>query len=138
MASPALLAGISEQTKELVRQWDFAPGQKFQKEVLHKYKSSVHHPSSSPRGSFFMLAVFRRHTFRLTEEAVSLANVGFLVNSRRRIITAHFDVYFHLWRDGGEDWEREKRKWIQEEEESWTWSHLQGIWFSLPQRNHIP
>uniref|UniRef100_A0A0A9A9P9 Uncharacterized protein n=1 Tax=Arundo donax TaxID=35708 RepID=A0A0A9A9P9_ARUDO len=62
-----------KQLAELVRNWDFNPGKSFQASVLRLFKSSVHHPSSSPHGSFFMLAIFRRYNFRLTEESVSLA-----------------------------------------------------------------
>jgi hypothetical protein len=80
----------------------------------------------SPRGGFQLLAVFLRFTFRLTEASVSLAlhsvlggspagfhvtllkdrhfcfsvaskHVGFEVCNLRRIVTEHFDVYFHLW-----------------------------------------
>lgn len=133
----------------LVKNWDFSHGRKFQNEVLNKFKSSVHHPFSSPHGSFFLLAVFRRYTFRLTEDSVSMAlhsclggtpagfhviqesdrhfrfsvaskSVGFLVYSLKRIITDHFDIYFHLWRDGGANWVRERKLWFQEEEEKWT------------------
>ena len=115
---------------ELVRDWDFSPGKKFQAEVLRKFSSSVHHTSSSPDGSFFLLVVFRRFLFRLTEDSVAMAlhcylggtpagfhvsfqkerhfrfsvaskNVGLLVRALKRITTDHFDIYFHLWRDGG-------------------------------------
>jgi hypothetical protein len=93
--------------------------------------------------------VFRRFTFCLTEGSVSLAlhsvlggtlagfhvtyvkdhhyrflvaskQVGFAICALKRIISDHFDVYFHLWRDGGggENWIKEWRKW-QEEDQSW-------------------
>ena len=116
---------------ELVREWDFSLGKRFEAEVVHKF-SSLHHPSSSPDGSFFLLVVFRRFLFRLTEDSVALAlhcclggaptgfhvtyqsdrhfhfsvaskHVGLLIRSLRRITTAHFDAYFHLWRDGGDN-----------------------------------
>lgn len=83
-----------------------------------------------------MLAVFRRYTFRLDEDSISHAlfsvlggsatsfhvrfakerhfrfsvaskAVGLLVCDLRRVVTDHFDVYFHLWRDGGSDWQNE-------------------------------
>jgi hypothetical protein len=102
-------------------------------------KTSVHHSSSSPKGAFYLLAVFRRYTFRLSASSVSLAlhaclggmpagfhvnfvrdhhlhfavaskAVGFAVSDLKHIITPHFHVYFHLWRDGGENWNRELRK----------------------------
>jgi hypothetical protein len=134
---------------ELVRDWDFSPGKKFQAEVLRKFSSSVHHTSSLPDGSFFLLVIFRRFLFRLTEDSVAMAlhcclggtpagfhvsfqkerhfrfsvaskNVGLLVRALNRITTDHFDIYFHLWRDGGADWKREWKKWEKEEEASWT------------------
>lgn len=111
-------------SNQQMKDWDFPIGKKFQLEVLAKFKSSVHHPSSSPQGSFFLLAAFHRYTFRLTEDSVNLAlhacsggapgfhvahkkdchfrflvsskHVGFLVCSLKKIITKHFDVYFHL------------------------------------------
>jgi hypothetical protein len=52
---------------------DFSHGEKFQKEVLHLFSTSVHHPSSSFDGSFFLLATFRRFIFCLLENSVSLA-----------------------------------------------------------------
>ena len=58
---------------ELVREWDFSPGKRFEAEVVHKFSFSVHHPSSSPDGSFFVLVVFSRFLFRLTEDSVALA-----------------------------------------------------------------
>jgi hypothetical protein len=98
--------------------------------VFRKLNSPVHHPSSSPRGAFHLQAVFKRHTFRLSEASVSLAlhsilggapagfhvtcfrdhhfrfsvasrHAGFMVRDLNRVTTSHFDVYFHLWRDGG-------------------------------------
>lgn len=112
-------------------------------------KTQLHFPKSSPEGSFYMLAVFRRYTFRLDEETVSHAlhsaiggsptcfhvhfesdrhnrfsvaskAVGLRVLGLRRVTTKHFDVFFHLWRDGGSDWQREHRAWEQEEENQWT------------------
>ena len=127
--------------------WDFDAGKCFQDKVLSSLNSSVHHPSSTPCGSFSLLAVFRRFTFRLTVETVSLAlhaclggspvgfhvsyvqdrhfrfvvsckQVGFMVCNLKRFITDHFDVYFHLWRDGWDSWVREERRWLREEAQS--------------------
>lgn len=96
-----------------------------------------------------MLAVFRRYTFRLDEATVSQAlfsvlggsstcfhvrreserqfrfsvaskAVGYMVYNLRRVIARHFDVYFHLWRDGGADWRRDQASWEKEEEDHWT------------------
>jgi hypothetical protein len=135
--------------EELSRKLDFSHGKKFKKEILQLFGSSVHHPNASTAGSFFLLATFRRYTFWLTEESVafSLASclggspagfhvqfqsdrhfrfsvsnkaVGFHVYSLRRFIGDHFDVYFHLWRDGTANWEREKRIWEDEQRKEWT------------------
>jgi hypothetical protein len=38
----------------------------------------------------------------------------------KRVISEHFDIYFHLWRDGGANLVREEKQWLQEEERSWT------------------
>jgi hypothetical protein len=51
--------------------------------------------------------------------AVASKAVGFAVFDLKRVITPHFDVYFHLWRDGGENWNTELRKWQEEENASW-------------------
>jgi hypothetical protein len=133
---------------ELVADWDFRKRQEFEQAMFSRYKSSVHHPSSSPRGAFFLLAVFRHFTFRLSTSSVSLAlhaclggspagfhinlvqdrhfcftvaskAVGLAATDLKRITTPHFDVYFHLWHDGGAKWNREFRKWQVEAEASW-------------------
>jgi hypothetical protein len=51
--------------------------------------------------------------------SVSTKQVGFTVSELKRIISDHFDVYFHLWRDGGANWYREWNKWQEEENASW-------------------
>lgn len=100
-------------------------GKAFELSVLRRLGSSVHHASSSPSGSFLLLAVFCRFTFRLSAEAVSLAlhsvlggspavfhvveesdrhfwflvsstKVGFMVLDLKRILSEIFDIYFHL------------------------------------------
>jgi hypothetical protein len=43
------------------------------REVFHCFGTLVHHHSSSPTGSFLLLAVFRRSSFHLTEELVGMA-----------------------------------------------------------------
>jgi hypothetical protein len=77
-----------------------------------------------------MLMVFRCSSFRLSEEFVGMAlhyilggspsgfhvgcfkpcnicfsvasrEVGLLIAAKKRVISDQFDVYFHLWRDGG-------------------------------------
>lgn len=113
---------------------DFSHGEKFELEVLHRFGKSVHHLSSNPRGSFFLLATFHHYLFRLTEESVALApqsclggsapgfhvtklshnhfrfsvsykSVGFLVYGLRRFIGSSFDIYFHLWSKWVPHWE---------------------------------
>jgi hypothetical protein len=136
-----------KQLADLVKDWDFKKGRDFEDAVFANYRSSVHFPSS-PRGAFHLLVVFRRYTFRLTDASVSMAlhaclggtpagfhvqffkehhycisvvskRVGFAVTDIKHITTPHFDIYFHLWRDGGENWMHEFKKWQREEESSW-------------------
>jgi hypothetical protein len=128
--------------------WDFSLVRDFEEDILLRLGSSVHFPCSSPAGSFFLLAVFRRSSFRLTEESVGTAlhsviggspegfhiacvkpcqfrfsvaskAVGFLIRALKRVTTKNFDVYFHLWRDGGANWQWELSAW-EEEEHRWT------------------
>jgi hypothetical protein len=75
VSSPGALLMLKQNPglADLVKDWDFSLGKSFQAEVLHRFSSSVHHPSSSPDGSFLLLVVFRRFLFRLTEESVALA-----------------------------------------------------------------
>ncbi|CAO2186659.1 unnamed protein product [Urochloa humidicola] len=105
-----------QQLSKLVEDWDFVAGKRFQDKVFNDLGAAVHHPFSSPAGSFSLLAIFRRYTFRLTVES----KVGFMVCDLKRIITDYFDVYFHLWRDGADCWARELKLWTREEEKSWT------------------
>jgi hypothetical protein len=134
---------------ELKKKLDFSHGKKFRKEILQLFGSSVHHTLATPSGSFFLLAAFRRFTFRLDEFSVAFAlasclggapagfhvqfqserhflfsvankSVGFHVYALRRFIGEHFDVYFHLWRDGTQNWEREKRLWELEQAQECT------------------
>jgi hypothetical protein len=144
-----LLSSWMDLPDELAKKLDFSHGRKFQKEILQLFGSSVHHTLATPSGSFFLLVTFRRYTFRLTEDSMafalasclggapagfhvqyqserhfrfSVANkaVGFHVYSLRRFIADHFDAYFHLWRDGSANWEREKCLWELEQQRQWT------------------
>jgi hypothetical protein len=137
-----------KQLAELVKDWNFRRGKGFEDCIFSRFRSPIHHPSSSPRGASHLLAVFRRYTFHLTETSVSLALhfvlggalagfhvtllkdwhfcfsvaskfVGCVVCDLKHIVIDQFDVYFHLWRDGGADWIREWNKWQEEERASW-------------------
>jgi hypothetical protein len=67
-------------------------------------------------GGFHLVCVKPCHfRFSVTSKAV-----GFLVRALKRITTMNFDVYFHLWRDGGANWQRELHDWEDEEERQWT------------------
>lgn len=121
VSSHDLLFSPMDLPVELHGKLDFGPGFVFQDEVLRRFNSSVHHPSSSVSGSFFLLATFRRYTFHLTEDSVSFAlasclggspagfhvqylsdrhyrfsvsckSVGFHVYALRRFIGSSFDV----------------------------------------------
>jgi hypothetical protein len=54
VSSPGALLMLKQNPglADLVKDWDFSLGKSFQAEVLHRFSSSVHHPSSSPDGSF--------------------------------------------------------------------------------------
>jgi hypothetical protein len=140
---------VDKHLAELVRSWNFQPGIDFQDHIFDKFRCSAHHPSSSQKCAFHLLVVFCCYKFRLTPSSASFAlhaclggtSVGFHVEpvkdrhfrisvankavgleicALRRIISTHYDIYFHLWRDGGECWERELVRWQEEEENNWT------------------
>lgn len=108
--------------------WDYSHGKQFETRIAKRLGTQVHFPKLKPEGSFFMLAVFRRYTFRLEENSVSKAlffvlggspsyfharaesdrqfrfsvaskAVGLIVLNLRRVISDHFDIYFHLSRN---------------------------------------
>jgi hypothetical protein len=125
-SGPGDLVELQEDRRlaDLVKDWDFRSGRRFEADIFRKFRSSVHHPSST-HGAFHLLAVFRRFTFWLSESSVSLAlhaalggtpagfhvtylkdhhfrfsvaskQVGFAIRDIKRITSQHFDVYFHL------------------------------------------
>ena len=51
--------------------------------------------------------------------SVATKQVGLLVRALKRITSEHFDIYFHIWHDGGANWELEWQRWKKEEEDSW-------------------
>jgi hypothetical protein len=57
---------------ELASKLDLSVGHKFELEVRCGFGTQVHHQSPSSRGSFFLLATFRRFLFRLMEESIAL------------------------------------------------------------------
>jgi hypothetical protein len=52
--------------------------------------------------------------------SVASKKVGLLVTSLTRVTNVHFDVYFHLWRDGRPNWRLEHQKWEEEEASSYV------------------
>jgi len=57
----------------------------------------------------------RHFRFSLASE-----HIGLLVHALKRITTNHFDIYFHMWHDRGENWELEQKKWEKEEKDTWS------------------
>ncbi|TVT99299.1 hypothetical protein EJB05_55348, partial [Eragrostis curvula] len=129
--------------------WDFSHGRDFERKIKNIFGTTVHHNPSSRSRPFFLLAVFRRFTFRLTEDSVSVAlqsclggsaadlqvtalqdrhfrfavsskRVGFAVYDLKMFTGKAFDVYFFLWPDGGSNWIRDRRIWHRECEAEWT------------------
>jgi hypothetical protein len=85
------------QLAALVRDWDFELGHHFEDSIFHRFRSSIQHPSSSPRGTFHFLAVFRRYTVRLTKSSVRLdLHVAFFGGGGR----LHLDSMFLTSRIG--------------------------------------
>jgi hypothetical protein len=120
---------LMEIPSDLISKLDFTHGKSFQEKVLVQHRKSVHHPSSSPDGSFFLLAVFRRFIVRLAEDSVawmlqsclgglaagfhvqfqsdrhfrfsvSCKAMGFMIYKLKCFIGDCFGVYFFLWSNG--------------------------------------
>ena len=73
----------------------------------------------SPAG--FSVSYLQDRHFRFS---VASKHVGLLVRALKRITIDHFDIYFHMWRDGGENWELQQKKWGKEEK---GWSTVIAI-----------
>jgi hypothetical protein len=146
MASPFVW---DDRGKLLANSLDCSSGKAFQHSVLRRYGSSVHHASSSLSGSLLIavfrrytfhlsaksvslalhLFIFLSGSpagFHVVEESyhhfrfsVASKKVGFMVLALKRIISANFDVYFYLWRNGSPNWRKEYALWCREEDEKW-------------------
>jgi hypothetical protein len=130
-----MMTGILDMEEDSSQKWCVTLVLRYTTQALHQL-------------AFFLLAVFRRSSFWLTEESVGLAlhsilggslggfhlgcikpchfhfsvaskEVGFMITAMKRITTAFFDVYFHLWWDGGPNWRKELCKWEEEEDSCW-------------------
>jgi hypothetical protein len=126
---------------------DFSKGFSFAKEIKRLFSSSVHPKEDSFK--FKMVVSFGRAAFRLTEDIVAVAleaaiggycgslqvtmlservfsfvvaskQVGFYILKTRFFACDKFKCYFHLWSNGGPDWQREWRLWQENSEKEWT------------------
>jgi hypothetical protein len=66
--------------------------------------------------SGFHLACVKPYHFRFL---VASKVMGFLMQALKHVTTKHFDVYFHLWQDGGANWRKELSDWEDEEDGQW-------------------
>ena len=113
---------------------DFSPGATFADEVFYHYGFSVH--PMHHRRPFIMMVYFGRHAFRFTKDLVvaalesaiggspidlmvtkiidsvfsfmvSCKQVGFHILDYRSYKCSNFKCFFHLWGNGGPNWNRE-------------------------------
>jgi hypothetical protein len=77
---------------------------------------SLHLVLGGSLGGYHIVCVQPCH-FRFS---VASKAVGFLVRALKWVTTTHFDVYFHLWSDGGANWRKELGAWEEEEANQWT------------------
>jgi hypothetical protein len=125
---------------------DFSHGHRFRAKVRELYSSPVNPISSS--GHFFLVVSFGRSGFRLDDLNVCLALsaclgcafdeiylsrlsdrvfkfsvcskvVGFLLHNLKMFVCKHFVCHFHLWGQGGPNWQRELSRWQFEQEAEW-------------------
>jgi hypothetical protein len=120
----------------------FRPGEGVQGTVFRKFGSTVSPVSSS--AAFFLVATFGRCKFKLSPSNVALLlqasiggvadsfdvvplsdrvfrfSVGFHVFKLRSFSCASYQVFFHLWSNGGPRWKSEWQAFCEEEEQSWS------------------
>jgi hypothetical protein len=111
----------------------FQPGLDFQELIKQRFRVPVSPISSS--SVFFLIASFNRSAIRLDVDSLSLIlqgclggiaadfnvscfrfsvsykNVGLLTHRLKVLSTKHYSVHSTLWRDGGQNWQRELAIW---------------------------
>jgi hypothetical protein len=126
---------------------DFSDGLSIAHEIKRLYSSSVHPKDKIHQ--FRMVVSFGRASFRLTEDLVGLAleaatggfcgllnvtvlqervfafsvanrHVAFFLLGKRSYQCKSFKCYFHLWSEGGPNWQREFKLWQTECDKEWT------------------
>jgi hypothetical protein len=129
---------------------DLTDGDVLRSKVQQRFSSSV--CPSSPSSGFSLVVSFGRANFNLDVNTVGLAlsaclgdpynsfrvslirdqvfifdvcskAVGFLICNLRSYKCKDFVCYFHLWSNGGPNWQREEQIWIYEQEKEWTTIH---------------
>lgn len=128
---------------------NFQPGLDFQDIVYDQFGPFAHVSSPSVIGEFFLVASFSRSAIRLDNDSVatilqsvmggasrdfrvvqqtswiyyfsvSSKNIGFMIRRMDNFICKDFALFFSMWRDGGPDYIKEKRKWDLEQELEWN------------------
>lgn len=129
--------------------WDFSPGDRIHDEVFSRFSSPVHFSRFFSRRPFQLVVDFPRASFRLCSSSVGIAlraciggspgdlfdcpqkdrSYSFLVCSKAvgiwiynlcSFICKDFHARFHLWRDGGPNWQKEWMLWCAEQNSEWT------------------
>lgn len=129
--------------------WDFSPGDRIHDEVFSRFSSPVHFSRFFSRRPFRLVVDFPRASFRLCSSSVGIAlraciggspgdlfdchqkdrSYSFLVCSKAvgiwiynlcSFICKDFHARFHLWRDGGPNWQKEWMLWCAEQNSEWT------------------